>query len=1006
MTPHLLRLTAFGPFAASVTVDLDALAGAGLFLLHGPTGAGKTTLLDGLGFALFGRVPGVRNAAKRLRADQADAALRTEVQLEATLSGRRMRITRSPQQERAKARGSGTTVEPARVLLEELVEGDWVCISTRVGEADLEIADLVGMSAEQFFQVVLLPQGDFAQFLRASSVDRAAVLQKLFGTERFADVEVWLSTRRRLCMEQVACARAELSRVEARVAEVAGVPPWSQPTDLPGSFADAVPAAEGSINVAPGSLRWAAALLDTCQAEVTRLQLDLQVATAERDRTRAAAVLTHRLRERQQRLVSVLARQADLAAAEPLLVLTRAELDAANRAREAAGAIAQIAERRRARDDALGAEAVARSGLSGTGLDVDLGVDDLRGQLSSGRERYGRLEALRAVDAARQEAVAEAAKAGDEEADALAAHGAACLVLEGLPARRVLVVAQLATARAAAERLPALAYDRDRLAALRPDLVELGRVSTRMAVLGEQHLSARETALALAIKANDLRTASINTMIARLAFALESDAPCPVCGSLEHPDPSLLQDEGVSSDDEERSRLEAERAQRDVADLETRQAAAMATAAALRSRLGALTLEALDLDLAERDLVIAAARDDSRGAGSAEGDLEQLDQGRVTATSAVVAAEGRAEAAQRRKVDATARARAAQDQLDRELFGLAADLAGALGALGNRLTACERALEASADLALAQAELDRAVSEAETACGSAGFASVDSARSATRSSPWLSTTGEQLREAGAARAGVLEALADPELDVELDPPAPVAAVDALASEAEVAHAEAVGRSAQAQARRTGLERLLPVLERESSALLPLEERAAEVRGLAELCAGAGANALKMTLTAFVLAARLEEVAAAASVRLLRMTQGRFELVHTDGAARAGQRSGLGLLARDGWTGQDRDTSTLSGGETFLASLALALGLADVVTAEAGGSRIGALFVDEGFGTLDEDALDEVMDVLDGLREGGRVVGVVSHVAELRQRIPAQVEVRKTRSGSYLVLHGC
>lgn len=1006
MTPHLLRLTAFGPFAASVTVDLDALAGAGLFLLHGPTGAGKTTLLDGLGFALFGRVPGVRNAAKRLRADQAEAALRTEVQLEATLSGRRMRITRSPQQERAKARGSGTTVEPARVLLEELVEGAWVCVSTRVGEADLEIADLVGMSAEQFFQVVLLPQGDFAQFLRASSVDRAAVLQKLFGTERFADVEVWLSTRRRLCAEQVACARAELSKVVARVAEVAGVPPWPQPVDLSGSFVDAVPAAEGSTNAALGPVRWAAALLDTCQAEQTRLQLDLQVATAERDRTRAAAVLTHRFRERQQRLVSVLARQADLAAAEPLLVLTRAELDAAHRAREAAGAIAQVAERRRARDDALGAEAVARSGLSGTGLDVDLGVDDLRGQLSSGRERYGRLEALRAVDAARQEAVAEAAKAGDEEADALAAHGAACLVLEGLPARRVLVVAQLATARAAAERLPALANDRDRLAALRPDLVELGRVSTQMAVLGEQHLSARETALALAIKANDLRTASINTMIARLAFALESDAPCPVCGSLEHPDPSLLQDEGVSSDDEERSRLEAERAQRDVADLETRQAAAMATAAALRSRLGALTLEALDLDLAERDLVIAAAREDSRGAGSAEGDLEQLDQGRVTATSAVVAAEGRAEAAQRRKVDAIARARAAQDQLDRELFGLAADLAGALGALGNRLTACERALEASADLAYAQAELDRAVSEAEAACGSAGFASVDSARSATRSSPWLSTTGEQLREAGAARAGVLEALADPELDVELDPPAPVAAVTALASEAEVTYAEAVGRSAQAQARRTGLERLLPVLERESSALLPLEERAAEVRGLAELCAGAGANALKMTLTAFVLAARLEEVAAAASVRLLRMTQGRFELVHTDGAARAGQRSGLGLLARDGWTGQDRDTSTLSGGETFLASLALALGLADVVTAEAGGSRIGALFVDEGFGTLDEDALDEVMDVLDGLREGGRVVGVVSHVAELRQRIPAQVEVRKTRSGSNLVLHGC
>jgi exonuclease SbcC len=158
----------------------------------------------------------------------------------------------------------------------------------------------------------------------------------------------------------------------------------------------------------------------------------------------------------------------------------------------------------------------------------------------------------------------------------------------------------------------------------------------------------------------------------------------------------------------------------------------------------------------------------------------------------------------------------------------------------------------------------------------------------------------------------------------------------------------------------------------------------------------------MTLSSFVLAARLEEVAAAASERLLRMTAGRYSLVHTD-ARRGGGRSGLGLLACDGWTGVDRDTSTLSGGEIFLASLALALGLADVVTAEAGGARIEALFVDEGFGSLDEDTLEEVMTVLDSLREGGRMVGIVSHVAELRQRIPAQVRVRKGQAGSHLTV---
>ena len=185
-------------------------------------------------------------------------------------------------------------------------------------------------------------------------------------------------------------------------------------------------------------------------------------------------------------------------------------------------------------------------------------------------------------------------------------------------------------------------------------------------------------------------------------------------------------------------------------------------------------------------------------------------------------------------------------------------------------------------------------------------------------------------------------------------------------------------------------------------LKPLAAGADEARTLADLAAGQGANTLRMTLSAFVLAARLEEVAAAASERLLAMTLGRYSLIHTD-ARRGAGRSGLGLLACDAWTGVDRDTSTLSGGETFLASLALALGLADVVTAESAGTRMEALFVDEGFGTLDEDTLDEVMNVLDGLRAGGRIVGIVSHVSELRQRIPAQVHVRKGRSGSHVAI---
>ncbi|MGZ6792974.1 MAG: SbcC/MukB-like Walker B domain-containing protein, partial [Mycobacteriales bacterium] len=505
-------------------------------------------------------------------------------------------------------------------------------------------------------------------------------------------------------------------------------------------------------------------------------------------------------------------------------------------------------------------------------------------------------------------------------------------------------------------------------------------------------------------KAADLRAASVNSMIARLAFALEDDTPCPVCGSLAHPDPSLLQDEGVSSDDEERARLAAEAAQAAVAEVEARLAANRATAAALRARVEGLALGDVDAQVGALDVDLALLRSTAQQAGPAEADLAALEAEHVEATSALVAAEERAAAASRRASSAQARADAAAAELAGALDG-SPDLGTALARTAATVTAAERALSATEALTAAQTELDRALAAVGSACAAAGFAEADDAVAASRDAAWTAAATEQLREAADAAAHVAEVLADPELDVPLEPAAPVGATAAALAGSDALLTAAVGEQAEAAGRLGALQRLVPALEAELRRVEPLEERAREARQLADLCAGQGSNALRMTLTSYVLAARLEEVAAAASVRLLRMTQGRYELVHTDGAARSGQRSGLGLLARDGWSGQDRDTATLSGGETFLASLALALGLADVVSAEAGGARIGALFVDEGFGTLDEDTLDEVMDVLDGLREGGRVVGLVSHVADLRQRIPAQVQVRKTRAGSDVVLHG-
>ncbi len=316
------------------------------------------------------------------------------------------------------------------------------------------------------------------------------------------------------------------------------------------------------------------------------------------------------------------------------------------------------------------------------------------------------------------------------------------------------------------------------------------------------------------------------------------------------------------------------------------------------------------------------------------------------------------------------------------------------------------------DAASARTSEDAAAERAILAAASAGFGGttepadmtgVDAARAAVRDLDWRKTADMRIREHDGAVEAVESVLADPELDVTLDPPAPVAARREAVEAARARRDQAVDTHSQARHAATQLAGLKPRLAEALAELAPLEARAAEAKRLADLAnASTTANQYKMTLTAFVLAARLEEVAAAASQRLLTMTVGRYSLVHTDARKGAG-RAGLGLLACDSWTGQDRDTSTLSGGETFLASLALALGLADVVTAEAAGTPMEALFVDEGFGTLDEDTLDEVMTVLDALREGGRMVGIVSHVSELRQRIPARIHVRKGHHGSHVLV---
>jgi exonuclease SbcC len=984
MRVHRLSLSAFGPFAGRAEVDLDDAGRDGLFLLWGPTGAGKTTLLDAVVFALYGTVPGARGEERRLRSDHATSDVRTEVELEVTLGGERLLVTRRPEQLRPKQRGTGETREPARLVVQRATADGWEPVSTRIDEGSEHLRERLGLSAEQFCQVVLLPQGDFARFLRAEPEDRGRLLRTLFDVGRFARVEDWLAAERTAARERLETVRTRASTLVARVAQVADAP---VPEELAPELVGVAPGARADAWVGGVRTRAADALADAeklaaeAGAEVARVDAALADARAEADR--------HARRDRARAELARL--DAEAAELAPL----RAQLRAGERAEplrdvlEAAGRTALAVERAE-RDRAAAAAAWSATG-AGQSPDRDLA--------RALRDEVARLQAL-LPESSRADALAAELRAVERSAARLAAE---CTqqeaALTALPAVQAAIEQRVEAAAAAAARLPGLT-----------EAVQRGQVALRAAraAEGAETLvadrrsaadAARERWLDARERWNDVRAARLDGMAAELAAGLVDGEGCPVCGSAEHPAPATSSGPVVGRADEEAARAAADTA-------EAAHLAARDALAAAERELATLLARAGDRPLAEQETAHAAAVAERRAVAAAADDLApaqeelaELTERRDAAVRDLAAAREdlaryRAAAEEKRTALDEVRARLA------EARGDDADLASRIRRLVGAAERCEALLEADAALQRARLAADEARGTAETRAREAGFADLLDAADALLDRGRAASLTRRVEAHDAARAVVTATLAEPEL-ADLGPLPDVAALTRQCAARTEAREAAVADLAEARRRTAALDALAAELTGVEVELAERRAEAEQVTALADLVGGRGANALRMRLQSFVLAARLEQVAEVASRRLLEMSAGRYTFLHSDAQGRNGARGGLGLDVLDEYTGTRRPTKTLSGGESFMASLALALGLADVVTAESGGVQLDTLFVDEGFGTLDPQALDAVMTVLDELRRGGRTVGVISHVEELRTRIPSRLEVVAGREGSRL-----
>ncbi|MFG2503177.1 AAA family ATPase [Streptomyces sp. NPDC048441] len=1033
MRLHRLRITAFGPFGTTQDIDFDELSAAGLFLLHGPTGAGKTSVLDAVCYGLYGSVPGARQGGGQgvtLRSDYAQPTVRTEVCLELTVEGRRLEITRQPPWERPKKRGTGTTMEKAQSWLREHDGADqggadqggadqggadqggvWKDLSRSHQEIGEEITQLLGMSKEQFCQVVLLPQGDFARFLRADAEARGKLLGRLFDTRRFAAVETRLAEQRRDAEGAVRDGDGELLADAHRMQQAAGGALDGAELPLP----DLSP---GDPGLADSVLVWAAVARSGARERraIERCALtaaeSVQASAAGRlDDVRELDRLQRRFGQAQERAARLQERAQEHRQRQTLM-------DRGRKAETVAPALglrqATEEEHRRATGD----EARARGYLPATF--ADSGASGLAAAARKAAEELGGLESARRAERRLTELGTERASLEREERadDELLREAAGWL--DGWEVTRTRLQERIESAQDAATRTERLAGQLEpaqgRLDAAR----RRDRLTREASFAHERTLAAREGTTTAHEYWLTLKEQRLTGIAAELAAGLSEGAPCAVCGATEHPTPATKTAGHVDRATEDSAlaayrradegRAEAERQLGEVRESLAAAGAAAAGGAASGGAASAGAAEELSVEgIAAFVEKLRSEHADARGRASglhlAKEDLARAEREhdrRVTA---------RQEAAQRVSSRATLR-----EALDREQQGLDAELTRARGASGSvaaRAAQLERQtalLTEAADAARVADDTAQRLKDADARLADAAFrAGFDTPRAAAEALLDDARHRElqhRIDEWQNEEAAVRSLLAEPDAaDAAQQPPADLHTAQEAAETADRLARAAASALDAATRRCAELDRLSARSAAAVRRLAPLRTEYDRVARLAGLAAGTSAdNERKMRLESYVLAARLEQVAAAATARLRRMSSGRYTLVHSDDRTGRG-RSGLGLHVVDAWTGRERDTSTLSGGETFFASLALALGLADVVTDEAGGVRLDTLFIDEGFGSLDDQTLDEVLDVLDSLRERDRSVGIVSHVADLRRRVHAQLEVEKGRAGSVVRQRG-
>ena len=1030
---RILRLTmdAVGPFPGHEVIDFEAFSDTGRFLLSGPTGAGKSTIIDAIVFALYGKVSGGRDSSdSRIRSRYASEQAKTEVELIFSTSSGNYKVRRQPAYERVKKNGKGVTKQNAKAWLFKLDEQLREVSEplTKTSDVGTEITRIVGLSREQFTQTVVLPQGKFAQFLRSTSKDRQDLLQELFGTTIFEDLQLDLVERARKVKKNQEALDATLRANLGVLASLLDEAPQLDPARC--LVYEPVPEVDCEFD--PLETAWTSrfeSLTPWLEHNQRCANLEVSALREQEDKLRSEFASQRDLAARQERYLALTKEHEQLVAQGPAQrqrlsqiqalqalsdlkpwheQLKQAQQAVAQRQLSQALALEQLESDERAQAvlqplDYRGAQALS--------VQLTAQVAALNPQVELEAGLAGRRRDLQTKTQAHESASAKLAQGRERENQLPTQIASKQELLEQLNEQ----AATLPTAKLAQEQ----AAQTLKLAKAHEQLVEDQQQARKL-----QQLVALELKQA-SQKHKHMLEQWLSQSALNLAQNLVDGAPCPVCGATEHPAPATQGGENISQDQLDQSLEEVNEAQEELS-----QASEKVTklAAQLEAQPCQLSPAQAREQLQEAKAALAAAKQASEQASSCKAQIAELN----------------AQLEALRADNQTAQARLAGDAKEIQLLGekIDADAASlscegfeSVAAKVEYLSQLAAALE---QLANAAQELDQCKKRAQQAAdsfaaqwahASASFAEHSAKPAApaptepvetepTQAEPTQDTSAANVQDGYAqacqAFAGLdLAALkatsasyekslsinqaALAELEgIELTPP------PLEQTQAQLEQAQAKTQACQTYAStwqafagqvNAQLAKLNELLARRSKA----SDKDAQLLALAS--AANGDNHARLTLSAWVLQAHFRQVLVFANERLGVIGAGRYELINVDSEEDTRQqKQGLGLAVVDHLSGTTRSPRTLSGGESFYVSLALALALADVVATQNGGIEMNTLFIDEGFGSLDEGTLAEVMDVLGALHSGGRVVGIVSHVSELKRAIPAAVEVRPLLGG--------